>query len=457
MHILSSVDKLPAPSSRQVILQGGLFDKAYYEASYHERIPAGMDALTHFLAEGWIDGLKPNTAFDPLIYGLLHPGLGATNPLVDAASRYAGLPMPPMDVSRLLEATPRLASTQGIQTIVDDPTLNVVEIARYAGPKEILFEVDAKPYRFIVPAASEWLDRLEQNRPFAVARISQGDWDAIHAHRHYSKLLAAEPAFSHLNKDQRSLLAMRLCDEWHHDMDVYAENFLLELFDDLRNQVTHEDFLYCAAFKGYPTADERLFEWSAEPGPEDLERMRLFASCFAPDQPIHDATIWKRWMISGDLQRLPELMRSHPIILMAAEELSSLDQRWSLPSLLHIRIPASGACVQRQQLLAQCREKIAEAKTIARRNNLRQPVFLMQGSSFAYWFMKRLFSTDPDVFYLDFGQALHPWFYDCETIPLRRWGRLFGPTIVRNTGLESFYRERGISEPVVDTLFRVRR
>ena len=420
---------------------------------YVERVAPGTDALSHFLAEGWIDGLKPNSTFDPLLYGLLHPGLGEVNPLADAIVRYAGQGMPSLRASDVLSTIPRLASTQGPGTVIEDPMLNSSQATRYAEPKDIAFTVDGNPYRFIVPAASDWLGRLEDNRPFAVARISHGDWDAIRAYRHYARLLAHEPTLSHLTANQTGLLAMRLCDEWHHDLDVYAGKFLRWLFDDLNSPTDHEDFLHCAAFKGYPTADERLFEWSLEPAPEDIERLRLSAAYFAPRHRVYDATVWKRWMISGDLQRLPGVMRHHPVILMAADELSDLNERWSLPWLLHIRIPGSGAYLQRHRLLALCREKIAEAKSISRRENIGQPVFLMQGSSFAYWFMKRLFATDPDVFYLDFGQALHPWFYDCEAIPLRRWGRLYGPSIIRNTGLVSFYRARGVAEPLSDPRF----
>ncbi len=413
-----------------------------------------MDALTHFLAEGWIDGLKPNPGFDPLLHGLRHPGLGAVNPLADAIVRHRGQAMPSFRVSAVLSQTPRLKSTQGTRTVAGDPMLDIADTAKYAGPMEIGFEALGRPYKFLVPAASDWLGRLEQNRPFAAARISHGDWDAIRAYRHYARLLAREPALANLTKDQIGLLTVRLCDEWHHDMDVYAENVLTELFADLDGLTVHDDFLYCAAFKGYPTADERLFEWSLEPTPEDIERLELFASYFAPGQRVYDATVWKRWMISGGLRPLPGLLRHHPVILMAADELASLGERWALPWFLHIPIPATGAYQQRHDLLGQCRDRIAEAKAIAGRQATRKPVFLMQGSSLAYWFMKRLFATDPDVFYLDFGQALHPWFYDCAAIPLRNWGRLYGPTIVRNTGLEDYYKARGVKEPVIKTLFK---
>jgi hypothetical protein len=69
--------------------------------------------------------------------------------------------------------------------------------------------------------------------------------------------------------------------------------------------------------------------------------------------------------------------------------------------------------------------------------------------------MVRLFATDPDIFYLDFGQALHPWFYDRRDIERMNWGRIYGPTIVRNCRLEGFYRRLGVADPVVETLFAV--
>lgn len=439
------------------LVSSRLFDEAYYRRCYGLVLPPDDDALAHFMAQGWRLGFKPCANFDPIVYGLLHPEIGDANPAVDALARYKGGAVPAYGIETIMPPDLRLASTKGTAQVSDDRSLNLERAPDYGQEAAIRFDVAGKSYALLVPPARGLLDRLADDKPFAMARISQGDWDAMWAYEHYVKQLAVLPLTRHLSEDHRRVLAARLCDCWHHEMDVYAEHFLPELYSDLKSRTAHADFLHGVAFKGYPTADERLFEWSAEPSPEDQERLALFASFFSPDETIYEATTWKRWIISGELQDLPALARQRPVILMAGDVLADLDQRWKLKWFLHIGIPLTHAYELRNGLLEHCRARVAEAKEIARRENTARPLFLMQGSSFAYWFMKRLFETDPDVFYLDIGQALHPWFFDRREVPLRNWGRLYGPTIVENNKLEDYYRARGVADPVIGSLFGKRR
>ena len=435
----------------------GLFNASYYVSCYGMVIPPGMEPLVHFLTVGGVRGFKPSANFDPIVYSIMHPECCLANAAADALRRFNGGPVPPYEVQSIVPADLRLASTKGVSQVVDDRSDNLDRAANYGQETAIAFAIDSKTYHLHVPPADDILQRIEADRPLAMARISQGDWDALWAYEYYARQLRNFPPMSRLCDDLWRLLAARLCDAWHHEMDVYAEHFLVELYGDLAAKIENPDFVYCVAFKGYPTADERLFEWSAEPTKEDQERLRLFASFFAPEERLLEATVWKRWIISGELQDLPRLARQRPVILMAADVLADLDERWKLPWFLHIPIPVTQAYQLRNRLLEQCRAAIAEARAISSREAAPQPLFLMQGSSFAYWFMKRLFETDPEVFYLDVGQALHPWFFDKHDVPLRNWGRLYGPTIVRNNKLESFYRARGVADPVINSLFHKRR
>jgi hypothetical protein len=232
---------------------------------------------------------------------------------------------------------------------------------------------------------------------------------------------------------------------------------MVELEADLRSRPRHPDFLMSVAFKGNPTVDEEIFEGSPAIHRVDFERLDIFARYFAPDEAIYDANIFKRWLLSGDLRGLPAAARARPVILMGADLLSTLGSRWQLPWFSHIVIPPEFSYPMRRQLLDTCLSRVAEAKEAASRLGLRKPLFILQGSSFAFWFQVRLFAQHPDIFCIDLGQALHAWFYDMKKIPLRTWGRRYAPTIVRNCGLEGYYAELGISAPVIETLFRNRK
>lgn len=299
------------------------------------------------------------------------------------------------------------------------------------------------------------MNRLREDRPFAFARITHGDWDSLLAYEHYRKQIHVLASTSGLDEMQLDRLTMRHCDQVLGGMEVYAENFLFELMDDLRHHSRNADLWQGIAFKGYPTADERLFEWSLDDHlhPTDVERLRLFSRYFDPTETLYDATVWKRWLIADRLGELPALARDRPVIFMGSRRVGTLGERWALPWFLHIPIPEEHGYPLRYQLLETCRQAIVEANAIARRNNTKRPLFVLQGSSFAYWFIARLFPTSPDIFFWDFGQAIHAWFYDVPEIDLVNWGRIFGPTIVRHNGLEEFYRRRGVPDPIAGNLF----
>lgn len=438
----------------QRIRESGVFDEKFYAASYGGSVPPGTDLVRHFVQVGLEIGYKPNPTFDPIVYRMLHPHRGGKSLIIDALTRYRGKEWdlrPRAAFGRIRPVTRE--AFRPLPNFVADTVSDVAAAEQYGKAGAMEFEIDGASRRILVPSASELLQRLRDDKPFAFVRLSHGDWDCLYVFRHYRRLISQELAAKGLSDSQLDLLASRMCDDYHHREEMYAENFFCELLADLAHGCRDRRFMHAVAFKGYPTADDRPFGWSLIPTSGDGERLRIFSSYFAADEPVYDATAWKRWLIAGSAAALPTLAAERPVILMAAERLGSLGQRWSLPWLLHIPIPIEGSYPLRYNLLAACREKIAEARELARRYDTKSPLFLLQGSSFAYWFVRRLFATDNDIFYIDTGQALHAWFYDMRDIPLLPWGRIYGPTIVRNCGLEGYYRDLGIKEPVTEALF----
>jgi hypothetical protein len=259
-----------------------------------------------------------------------------------------------------------------------------------------------------------------------------------------------------LSPDALDRLALRHCDEILRGEQIYEENFLFELLRDLKRGRGDPRLLKSVAFKGYPTADNRLFEWSADAAlhETDTEKLAIFSRYYAPEETLYDATMWKRWVISGALDELPALARERPVVFLGADRVGDLDRRWRLPWYFPVETPATFGYAKRFKLLDACRGKLAEAKAVARQLGTKRPLVLLQGSSFAYWFIVRLFETDPDVFYLDLGQALHAWFFDCADIERMNWGRIFGPATVANPGMREYYRDLGFAEP--QTLFKGR-
>ncbi len=74
----------------------------------------------------------------------------------------------------------------------------------------------------------------------------------------------------------------------------------------------------------------------------------------------------------------------------------------------------------------------------------KRPIILLQGGSFAYWLIERLFAWDPGVFYLDLGQTLHTWFLDIKTLRAR-WTRMHPRMMMQNCDLDAYYRSLGMT------------
>ncbi|MCB1378165.1 MAG: hypothetical protein KDK89_07345 [Alphaproteobacteria bacterium] len=428
------------------------FDEAYYVSCYRELIGAGMSPKEHFLKHGLHLGLKPTARFDPLAYRILRPDVQ----IDELAQRISsGEVSDTPGFKQLFPSVPRLPYYMPKRRIPKDDAENIADPAQYGLEYIFQFQVNGRDFQLVAPRAQMLLDRLTYDRPFAFARISQGDWDCFHAFFYYrDKLypLLAQGGFSEADIDR---LALRYCDEVIGHYENFVENFTTELMHDLKGKEHSPSFMRAVSFKGYPTFDERLFEWSSDSDldPTEIKRLHAFSQFFDTEEILYDATLWKRWLIAGQLGALPALARERPVILMGAERVASLGERWQLPWFHHIAIPPTASQPRRYELLDLCRTRLAEAKWQAAKYQTKRPLFILQGSSFAYWFMVRMFATDPDVFYIDLGQALHPWFYDVKSIPLGNWGRIFSATILQGNGLEPYYRDRGIADPIAHSLF----
>jgi len=419
-----------------------------------------MDALTHFTDIGLDSGFKPNPDFDPILYRVLHPTtdhLEALHYPIDGAA-----PLQKMTVAGAFPDIERLSKVMplpGVPVQGPLPTDQQERAAAASGfhndPTELSFRIDEHEYRLISPASNFFFQRFEEDRPFALARLSHGDWDCLYVLQHYKESLAQCVKGLGLTEEHLLQLAARLCDEWHPEQFMFSEHFIPELLKDLRSWPDSPDFFTSVAFKGCPTSDGRLLLWSTAVRPCDEKYLRLFKR-HVRTRTFLDATVLKRWLITGELAALPGIVLKRPVILLGPQRLQSLNERWGLKWMSHVAMPSEHAYALRHSLLEECRNSVAEAQAFCRRYNTGRPIFLTQGSSLGYWFIRRLWDEFPDVFYLDLGQAIHAWFYDVEELPVNDWDRFFAPVILENCQLEDFYRSVGITDPVDINLFRDR-
>lgn len=431
-----------------------VFDADWYLSCYRDDIPPGTDPFAHFLSVGLARGYKLRADIDPLLHRVAHPQLDGLA-LLEHLLAHRQQDAAPSAASRALPGIARVKRVRPAPCPVSKDREDFIRQPWLTPVAQVTFACGGRQYRLESPPASEFLERFRREEPFAIGRLSHGDWDGLALHRRYTAAVAAALPGHDWSQDQRETLAARLCEEFHNDdFGIFHEHFIPELLDDLRHLPRDPRFFHAISFKGYPTVDERLFVWEQSPATAEADRdiIEDVGRYFSPDERLLDATAWKRWLVTGALQALPDVSRRRPVVMVSQERLASLETRWQLPAFFHIAI-TSDAYPVRQDVLAACREALRQAIAAAEANGLGKPLCLLQGSSFAYWLMRRLFREFPDVFYIDMGQALHAWFYDDTDIELLTWGQLFAPTIVRAGRMEAYYLAQGVEAPVLDRLF----
>lgn len=77
-------DGKPASDTYELVRASGLFDEGFYLSTYSDIKAANIDALEHYLANGWTEGRDPGPKFSTLGYFQLNPDVAAAsiNPLV---------------------------------------------------------------------------------------------------------------------------------------------------------------------------------------------------------------------------------------------------------------------------------------------------------------------------------------------------------------------------------------
>lgn len=429
-------------SLRSLVEDSGLFDPTYYAKTYGEEFAGWSDPLEHFLAAGQHRDYKPNAAFDPLVYLVRFPEAKGPGP-VEHYLRNRGGSSPDMSARSVFPDIPVPKMGPLAEDIYQRDCLENMSVSSdFRRAQATGFEVDGHRFQLLAPAADDVFGRLRDDRPFAFSRLPHGFWDGLLMLRDVREQVVKQAPTGLFSDEQLENLSIRLCDELLPDMGIYGENVLAEIFRYARAPIP-AGYLRSVAFKPYPTADERLFWNTTELGRDEIYRLRQYVEHFRSDAPVYDATTWKRWAFSGDLKALPVAARERPLVLVGASRVGDLGARWRLPWFIHLEIPLD-SYRDRYEILQRCRQAVIEARAMADSHGTKRPIILLQGGSFAYWLIERLFAWDPSVFYLDLGQTLHTWFLDIKTLRAR-WTRMHPRMMMQNCDLDAYYRSLGMT------------
>lgn len=430
---MSSIELTQGALTREAV------DAAFYRASYGEDPEALADPARDYRERGRGLGRKPNPSYDPLVekwYRFRQLAGDCNVPADDysarAASPAVARPLPPAAPADVAESLLR-------RDIVSDRILG----RGFGAEEAIAFEIDGRDYSIVTPSAAAIFGRLESDRPFALPRLPHGFWDGLLMLSAVRADIAVRTKGMPFSAAEIDLLAIRLCDELMPDMGIYRENFLAELRDGVAVAADNENLLRSISFKGKPTSDGRVFGRVEAFGEDEMAQLRMFAEFFPPGVPLYESMVWKRFAYSGDLARLPAEAVAHPVVLVGAEHVASLGERWRLEHFLRVPIPLN-SYDQRQEILDRCKAGVDWARVAAARHGLKRPIVLLQGGSFAYWLIDRLFAWDSANFYIDLGQALNIWFLDNRRLH-KKWITFHARLVMENCGLDEFYASLGVT------------
>lgn len=449
------------PSSDQRITEAsGRFDTDFYERCYSESIAEGQPPLDHFLTVGHGQGLLASAHFDPVVYQLRHPNRRHPNPLVDSAlngddGEYRDIAalFPDVDVDAMPVWIRYRAEVKAEWTanahIISENVARSVRL-RWGGCE----------YELRNPSPETVLSRLAENRPFSFARLSHGFWDSLFLARRLAARLQDHPRCRPLNRAEVGNAAIRLLARAYlpQDNGIFVENMLHEIESDLLDNPPDEDFWTALSLDGVPTFDDGLYALDAE---DVSDRLAVISGFFAPSKILYDAMLWQRWALSGDLPRLAEAARAHPVVMVGPEKFHSLGTKWRLPRFRHVAIAPKLSQLIRHRVLDAAKVAILSAAAEARDV---KPIVFFQCGSLAYWLIRRLRVQYPDVFYLDLGQSLDLWYWNPDAALMAFYGDVLSaanPFVVRSTardkpvsGKAALGASTGLLENVVEILRR---
>jgi hypothetical protein len=406
---------------RRIVQASRRFDDAFYRRSYGALFADGVASVDHFLTVGHEQGLLASARFDPVVYKIFHPVRRHVNPLIDSILK--GDDSDYRDASFLLRDLGVDTMPMTRRYAPEMPAAwreNAAVIARNRD-RSIVLPSSGGDFEFCNPSPEIVLSRFADNKPFCFARLPHGFWDDWAACRRLAEQLSRHPDCQSLSSREIFNLSVRFLSGLRMSRDHQCyESFFSEIEEDLSTNPRDGDFWTAVSLKGVPTFDDAHLGFDAD---DVKDRIDLLARFVHPSDVLYDAMLWKRWALTGDLARLSEVVRDHPVVVVGPPQFRSLGVKWRLPDFTHVEIPIDLSHLIRQRMLETLGRVLVALPPAA---NGRKPVVLFQCSGeLSYWIMRRLRRRHADVFFVDLGQALDLWHWQPDAV----WMQIYGNAI----------------------------
>jgi hypothetical protein len=397
------------------------FDAEFYCRTYGSSIPPGIEPFDHFLRVGLGKGFLASRHFDPVVHKLLRSEHLKKN-MRASFEVDGGSP----DYRNIAAIFPDIHPEE-IQLRIKFPrelraewTANGEVIARNVD-RSVRLPWGSGEYELHNPHPTGVLSRIRSGSPFCFTRLPQGFWDEFYVVDKLAEKLRSDNRCRELTEAEVVAVATRLVSRSRlRSTSVLAENFLSEVEADLRTNPRDEDFWTAISLKGPPTPRDDMSDFDEH---DVAERLRLVSRYFSPADRLYDATIWKRWAMSGHLAMLPEAVRNHMVVVVAPEQFQKIRKQWSLENFCHVSIPPLFSHFIRQKILEAVSAALGSVTFQAK--NGRRIVLFQCSAELAYWLIRRLRPLHPEDTFIDLGQGLDLWYW----VEYSPWANIYGETI----------------------------
>jgi hypothetical protein len=388
-----------------LILASNFFDEVFYINSYKSFINKEKP-LDFFCNKGLALGHMPSKNFDPSLYIYLHKGYVNKNPIKHYLKENKLFKFPKIEdiFPDLIE---RYSKNRWLEKNnerkISQSKLNDYKnfSKRTSLSNENLISNNVSSFLIKNLDPSHFRKKLEDNEPFAFARLTHAYWDAIEI----VDEISLDNRLNFLPINYRRSLSKKIISAARPFKGIYAEGFIEELEELIPLHKKNNNFYISVAFKGYADNDKGGLDRIDRSEKYLNYRLNAMSRFFNSKDQLYDATYPKQLAAHGLLNKLPNLVSKHPVIVVGSKYLSDLGSRWRLNNFIHVEILPRRSQDIRWDVLANIKNSIP-----LNTNDGLKPIILFEAGTLAYWLISKLFSWNPNIFYIDMGQSLSIWY-----------------------------------------------
>jgi len=405
-----------------------------------------MTPEEHFRSIGITNGFAPKAGIDPvLIRTELADGLENAIKLDKAAeieeithSAYEKIRLQlPKELGHIMSEHERadLYSNREI-------TLNKRYAKKFSRQFVNEIVVENKKLTITSNSIDQFIGDITSATTFNAVRLPHGFWDTLNFLEELENAISSLEPLSHLNQDEIRSLSIRMGRHIRGRIDNFSECYI----DDVLAAISDSDFIsrsrIAIAFKGYPTHDERIYHTGKDDDQRLLKRLRKIIEAFPDTCHFDDGMQFKRWAISGDLNKLFSAVKHEKIIMIGPEAFNDISKRLLLEDVEYFKIPDFDVQDVRYQIYD---EVTAACKKSIDKNGLSPLILTQSGGSFVFWLSNKLLSDHPQLRICDIGGALD--IYAMDRVKGRNWLKIYFKQIMENSNLRGYYERLSDLDP----------